>query len=99
MGNGSPNFQKKYMKVNHTIQAKRSLCLCTTHTNKKTVRTVKTVPILYFYSSRVTALTQAYVADNEVTDVERHHKDENQQDHMQIQLPVEISGAVVKTRG
>lgn len=35
MGNGSPNFQKKYMKVNHTIHANRSLCLCTRWTNSE----------------------------------------------------------------
>lgn len=35
MGNGSPNFQKKYMKVNHTIQANRSFCLCTTDRHKE----------------------------------------------------------------
>lgn len=32
IGNGSPNFQKKYMNVNQTIQAKRSLCRCTRNT-------------------------------------------------------------------
>ncbi len=35
IGNGSPNFQKKYMKVNQTIQANRSFCLCTAQTQSK----------------------------------------------------------------
>lgn len=29
MGNGSPSFQKKYMKVNHRRQEKSRRCLCT----------------------------------------------------------------------
>ena len=35
MGNGSPSFQKKYMKVNHTTHANRSFCLCTAEQRKK----------------------------------------------------------------
>lgn len=36
IGNGSPSFQKKYMNVNQTTQAKSSLCLCTEKRGEKT---------------------------------------------------------------
>lgn len=37
IGNGSPNFQKKYMNVNHTTHAKSSFCLCTNGEEKGNV--------------------------------------------------------------
>lgn len=55
MGKGSPNFQKKYMKVNQTTQAKSSFCLCTEH--KHTLQRLcvripsKTAPIIYSVAS------------------------------------------------
>lgn len=42
----------------------------------------------------ISVLTQTYVAYNKVTNIERHHKDENEEYHIKIKLPVEIPRTV-----
>lgn len=50
--------------------------------------------IMHFFRT----LTQTYVTDHKVANVERHYKDQNQQNNIQIQLPVKISGPVKQNR-
>lgn len=75
IGNGSPNFQKKYMKVNQTIQAKRSLWRCTTNTQNNCDN--KAFLICSYFNSFLVVLTQANVADHKVANIKRHHEDKN----------------------
>lgn len=79
MGNGSPNFQKKYMKVNHTMQANRSFCLCTKTTERALGLIIFNTGFIFMNKNHVilAILTKAYVADNKVSDVERHHEYEH----------------------
>lgn len=41
-------------------------------------------------------LTKAYVADDKVSDVERHNEYEHKENHVEIHPPVEIPGTVTK---
>lgn len=38
------------------------------------------------------SLTQADVADDKVANIKRHYEDQKQQNHIQVELPVEIPG-------
>lgn len=49
--------------------------------------------------SYLAALTQAYVADNKVANIKRHHKNKHKQYHVQIEFPVEIPGTAAKIQG
>lgn len=52
--------------------------------------------MFFFTVGFLVALTQAYVADNKVANIKRHHEDKHKEYHVQIELPVEIPGTKSK---
>lgn len=46
-----------------------------------------------------TVLTQLDVTHDEITNVEGHHEDQDEQDDTQVQFPVKVTGAEIDTKG